>query len=181
MSADLRENTADTQAKQTQRSRQAKHTQAKQTQALKTNTQISNKDRMANTQQQIPYTATAQGFSGMTGGWQARFPVDDEHVGFIIGKKGGTRSEFASRPTARFLSGPDERSGGKKWFLVRALFKKNLAAGLAELAMLGNRAPVKNRGYDVPSGGVWFDNGEVLFPGGSSGPRESSWGSGVRT
>ena len=75
MSADLRENTADTQAKQThKRSRHtSRHkqadTQAKQT-ALKTNTQISNKDRMANTQQQIPYTMTAQGVPG-DDGWLA--------------------------------------------------------------------------------------------------------------
>ena len=131
----------------------SRHTsETKQTQALKTNTHISNKDRMPTTQQ-IAYTMTPQGVPmGMTGGWQARFEVDDEHVGFMIGKKGGNVKRIRDQTNCQILiQDPDERSGGKKWFLVRALFKKNLAAGLAELAMLGNRAPVKNRGYDVPS------------------------------
>lgn len=82
----------------------------------------------------------------------ARFVVDDEHAGFIIGRKGGNVKRIRDQTNCQILiQEPDEKSGGKKWFLVRGLFKKNLAAALAELAMLGNRAPVKNRGYDVPS------------------------------
>ena len=108
---------------------------------------------MAGTQQQIAYTMTAQGVPmGMTGGFMARFVVDDEHAGFIIGRKGGNVKRIRDQTNCQILiQEPDEKSGGKKWFLVRGLFKKNLAAALAELAMLGNRAPVKNRGYDVPS------------------------------
>ena len=108
---------------------------------------------MAATQNQIAYGITQKGVPiGMTEGVQARFPVDDGHVGFIIGKKGGNVKRIRDQTNCQILiQDPDERSGGKKWFLVRALFKKNLAAGLAELAMLGNRAPVKNRGYGVPT------------------------------
>jgi predicted RNA-binding protein YlqC (UPF0109 family) len=108
---------------------------------------------MAGTQQQIAYTMTAQGVPmGMTGGWKARFVVEDEHTGFIIGRKGGNVKRIRDQTNCQILiQEPDEKSGGKKWFLVRGLFKKNLAAALAELAMLGNRVPVKNRGYDVPS------------------------------
>jgi predicted RNA-binding protein YlqC (UPF0109 family) len=89
---------------------------------------------------------------GMTEGVQARFPVDDGHVGFIIGKKGGNVKRIRDQTNCQVLiQDPDEKSEGKKWFLVRGLFKKNVEAALAELAMLGNRAPVANRGYDVPS------------------------------
>ena len=103
--------------------------------------------------QQIAYSMTQRGVPvGITEGVQARFPVDDEHVGFIIGKKGGNVKRIREQTNCQIIiQDPDEKSGGKKWFLVRGLFKKNLAAALAELAMLGNRAPVKNRGYDVPS------------------------------
>ena len=103
--------------------------------------------------QHIAYSMTQRGVPvGITEGVQARFPVDDEHVGFIIGKKGGNVKRIRDQTNCQIIiQDPDEKSGGKKWFLVRALFKKNLAAGLAELAMMGNRAPVKNRGYDVPS------------------------------
>ena len=101
----------------------------------------------------MAYTMTQRGVPmGMTEGVQARFEVDDEHVGFIIGKKGGNVKRIRDKTNCQILiQDPDEKSNGKKWFLVRALFKKNLAAALAELAMMGNRAPVKNRGYGVPS------------------------------
>ena len=103
--------------------------------------------------QQIAYSMTQRGVPiGLTEGVQARFPVDDEHVGFIIGKKGGNVKRIRDQTNCQIIiQDPDEKSGGKKWFLVRALFKKNLAAGLAELAMMANRAPVANRGYGVPS------------------------------
>ena len=85
-------------------------------------------------------------------GCPARFPVEDEHVGFIIGKKGGNVKRIRDQKNCQILiQDPDEKSDGKKWFRVRALFKKNLAAGLAELAMMANRAPGKNSGYGVPS------------------------------
>ena len=108
---------------------------------------------MAGTQQQIAYMMTAQGVPmGMTGGFMARFVVDDEHAGFIIGRKGGNVKRIRDQTNTQILiQDPDEKSGGRKWFLVRGLFKKNVAGALAELAMLGNRAPVANRGYDVPS------------------------------
>jgi predicted RNA-binding protein YlqC (UPF0109 family) len=108
---------------------------------------------MAAQQQQIAYSMTQRGVPvGLTEGVQARFPVDDEHVGFIIGKKGGNVKRIRDQTNCQIIiQDPDEKSDGKKWFLVRALFKKNLASGLAELAMMANRAPVANRGYGVPS------------------------------
>lgn len=108
---------------------------------------------MAATQNQIAYGITQKGVPiGMTEGVQARFPVDDGHVGFIIGKKGGNVKRIRDQTNCQVLiQDPDEKSEGKKWFLVRGLFNKNVDAALAELAMLGNRAPVANRGYDVPS------------------------------
>ena len=121
----------------------------KQTLAFKTNTH----NRYTMAAHQIVYSMTQQGVPmGMTEGFQARFEVDDAHVGFMIGKKGGNVKRIRDQTNTQILiQDPDERSEGRKWFLVRALFKKNLAAALAELAMLGNRAPVANRGYDVPS------------------------------
>ena len=121
----------------------------KQTLAFKTNTH----NRYTMTAHQIAYSMTQQGVPmGMTEGVQARFEVDDAHVGFMIGKKGGNVKRIREQTNTQILiQDPDERSEGRKWFLVRALFKKNLAAALAELAMLGNRAPVKNRGYGVPT------------------------------
>ena len=103
--------------------------------------------------QQIAYSMTPRGVPvGITEGVQARFPVEDEHVGFIIGKKGGNVKRIRDQKNCQILiQDPDEKSDGKKWFRVRALFKKNLAAGLAELAMMANRAPGKNSGYGVPS------------------------------
>ena len=108
---------------------------------------------MAATQKQIAYGITQKGVPiGMTEGVQARFPVDDAHVGFMIGKKGGNAKRIRDQTNTQiFIQDPDEKSGGKKWFLVRGLFNKNVDAALAQLAMLGNRAPVANRGYDVPS------------------------------
>ena len=108
---------------------------------------------MAATQKQIAYGITQKGVPiGMTEGVQARFPVDDAHVGFMIGKKGGNAKRIRDQTNTQiFIQDPDEKSEGKKWFLVRGLFNKNVDAALVQLAMLGNRAPVANRGYDVPS------------------------------
>ena len=95
---------------------------------------------MAAQQQQIAYSMTQRGVPvGLTEGVQARFPVDDEHVGFIIGKKGGNVKRIRDQTNCQILiQDPDEKSGGKKWFLVRARVKKNLGGALAELAMLPN-------------------------------------------
>ena len=99
------------------------------------------------------YMMTGNGVPmGLTDGVEARFEVDDGHVGFMIGKKGGNVKRIRDQTNCQILiQDADEKSGGRKWFLVRGLFKKNVAAALVELAMLGNRAPTENRGYDVPS------------------------------
>ena len=147
MGAQLREN----------RHKQSRHKHSRHKQSrhihLRTNQIHKKTNTMAGALQQTGYSMTAQGVPmGMTSGWQARFEVDDEHVGFIIGKKGGNVKRIRDQTNCQILiQDPDEKSGGKKWFQVRALFKKNLGGALAELAMLGNRAPVKNRGYGVPS------------------------------
>lgn len=125
--------------------------------ALKTNTHTSySRHKQTNTmaaQQQIAYSMTQGGVPvGITEGVQARFEVDDAHVGFMIGKKGGNVKRIRDQTKCQILiQDPDEKSDGKKWFLVRGLFKKNVANALAELAMMANRAPVANRGYGVPS------------------------------
>ena len=127
------------------------HSRSKQTHIHKLQQTSKHTNTMAG--QQIAYSLTQRGVPvGITEGVQARFPVDDEHVGFIIGKKGGNVKRIRDQTNCQIIiQDPDEKSDGKKWFLVRALFKKNLAAGLAELAMMANRAPVANRGYGVPS------------------------------
>lgn len=126
---------------------------ARDTNLKRTTNNTHNTYKMASTQNQIAYGITQRGVPmGMTEGVQARFPVDDDHVGFIIGKKGGNVKRIRDQTNCQVLiQDPDEKSGGRKWFLVRGLFNKNVDAALAELAMLGNRAPVANRGYDVPS------------------------------
>ena len=127
--------------RQHSRHKHSRHTRSKQ---IQTNIMAAH---------QIAYSMTQQGVPiGMTEGFQARFEVDDAHVGFMIGKKGGNVKRIRDQTNTQILiQDPDEKSGGRKWFLVRGLFKKNVAGALAELAMLGNRAPVANRGYDVPS------------------------------
>ena len=143
MGAHLRENrqTQEHTRAQNKHTHKLQHTQA---QAVQTNTMAG---------QQIAYSITQRGVPvGITEGVRARFPVEDEHVGFIIGKKGGNVKRIRDQKNCQILiQDPDEKSDGKKWFQVRALFKKNLAAGLAELAMMANRAPGKNSGYGVPS------------------------------
>ena len=125
--------------RQQSRHKQSRHTRSKQTNIMAAH--------------QIAYSMSQQGVPiGMTEGVQARFEVDDAHVGFMIGKKGGNVKRIRDQTNTQILiQDPDEKSGGRKWFLVRGLFKKNVASALAELAMLGNRAPVENRGYNVPS------------------------------
>ena len=123
------------------RHKQSRHTRSKQ---IQTNIMAAH---------QIAYSMSQQGVPiGLTEGVQARFEVDDAHVGFMIGKKGGNVKRIRDQTNTQILiQDPDEKSGGRKWFLVRGLFKKNVASALAELAMLGNRAPIQNRGYDVPT------------------------------
>jgi len=134
-----------------------KHSRSKQTHTHKLQQTSTHKHKLQQTNtmagQQIAYSMTQRGVPiGLTEGVQARFPVEDEHVGFIIGKKGGNVKRIRDQKNCQILiQDPDEKSDGKKWFQVRALFKKNLAAGLAELAMMANRAPGKNSGYGVPS------------------------------
>jgi hypothetical protein len=134
--------------------RKNRHTRAqnKHTHKLQQTSRHKQTNTMA-AQQQIAYSMTQGGVPvGITEGVQARFEVDDAHVGFIIGKKGGNVKRIRDQTKCQILiQDPDEKSDGKKWFLVRGLFKKNVANALAELAMMANRAPVANRGYGVPS------------------------------
>ena len=88
---------------------------------------------------------------GVTEGVAARFFVEKEHVGFIIGKGGGNVKRMRRNTNTQILiQDPDEKSGGRPWFLVRGLFKKNVSNACAELAMMGNRAPVNSITYEVP-------------------------------
>ena len=138
---------------QTQEHTRAQNKHTHKLQHTSTHTQATAHKQYTMAGQQIAYSMTPRGVPvGITEGVQARFPVEDEHVGFIIGKKGGNVKRIRDQKNCQILiQDPDEKSDGKKWFRVRALFKKNLAAGLAELAMMANRAPGKNSGYGVPS------------------------------
>jgi|TARA_B110001469_G_scaffold126830_2_gene145590 transcription antitermination factor NusA-like protein len=89
---------------------------------------------------------------GLTEGVSVRFVVEKEHVGFIIGRGGGNVKRMKRNTNTQILiQDPDEKSGGKPWFLVRGLFKKNVSNACTELAMMGNRAPKNSSVYDVPN------------------------------
>ena len=88
----------------------------------------------------MQYVITQNGVPiGVGKGVSAKFPIMKSHVGFMIGKKGGNVKRIRDKYHVQILI-QDEKTDDP-WFLVRALFQKNLDAACSELAMLGNRFP----------------------------------------
>ena len=88
----------------------------------------------------MQYVITQNGVPiGVGKGVSAKFQIVKSHVGFMIGKKGGNVKRIRDKHHVQILI-QDEKTD-EPWFLVRALFQKNLDAACSELAMLGNRFP----------------------------------------
>ena len=96
------------------------------------------------------YAITQNGVPiGIGKGVSGRFPIEKSHVGFMIGKKGGNVKRIRDKHHVQILI-QDEKTD-EPWFLVRALFEKNLEAAFSELAMLGNRVPDTDHKYEMPA------------------------------
>ena len=97
----------------------------------------------------MQYAITENGVPiGITKGISAKYPIQKSHVGFMIGKKGGNVKRIRDKHHVQILI-QDEKTD-EPWFLVRALFQKNLDAACVELAMLGNRIPESDHKYELP-------------------------------
>ena len=92
---------------------------------------------------------------GITTGWSIAYPVEENHKGFMIGRGGGNVKRIRNKTNSQILiqeAGTRINDVGNQWqpwFLIRGLFKKNVMLAMEELAHLGNRAPMLNRGYNV--------------------------------
>ena len=96
----------------------------------------------------MQYVITQNGVPiGVGVGVSARFPIEKGHVGFMIGKRGGNVKRIRDKLHVQILI-QDEKTD-EPWFLVRALFQKNLDAACSELAMLGNRVPDSEHKYEM--------------------------------
>ena len=101
----------------------------------------------------MQYAITQNGVPmGIGEGVSAKFPIEKDHVGFMIGKRGGNVKRIRDKLHVQILIQDDKTD--KPWFLVRALFQKNLDAACVELAMLGkmlgNRIPESDHKYELP-------------------------------
>lgn len=97
----------------------------------------------------MQYVITQNGVPiGVGKGVSAKFQIVKSHVGFMIGKKGGNVKRIRDKYHVQILI-QDEKTD-EPWFLVRALFQKNLDAACSELAMLGNRFPESEHKYEMP-------------------------------
>jgi hypothetical protein len=97
----------------------------------------------------MQYAITQNGVPiGIGEGVSAKFPIEKAHVGFMIGKRGGNVKRIRDKHHVQILI-QDEKTD-EPWFLVRALFQKNLDAACSELAMLGNRVPESDHKYEMP-------------------------------
>jgi len=104
----------------------------------------------------MQYAITQNGVPiGITKGVSVKFPVEKPHVGFMIGKRGGNVKRIRDKHHVQILI-QDEKTD-EPWFLVRALFQKNLDAACAELAMLGNRFPESDHQYSMPDKSTYED------------------------
>ena len=102
------------------------------------------------------YAITSNGVPiGIGKGFSVKFPVEKQHVGFMIGKRGGNVKRIRDKHHVQVLI-QDEKTD-EPWFLVRALFQKNLDAACAELAMLGNRFPESDFTYSMPDQSTYQD------------------------
>ena len=96
----------------------------------------------------MQYAITENGVPiGITKGVCAKFPIHKPHVGFMLGKRGGNVIRIRDKHHVQILI-QDEKTD-EPWFLVRALFQKNLDAACSELAMLGNRVPDSEHKYEM--------------------------------
>ena len=96
----------------------------------------------------MQYAITQNGVPiGVGEGVSVRFPIEKGHVGFMIGKRGGNVKRIRDKLHVQILI-QDEKTD-EPWFLVRALFQKNLDAACSELAMLGNRVPDSEHKYEM--------------------------------
>ena len=106
-------------------------------------------NQITNTHIKMQYAITQNGVPiGIGEGVSARFPIEKGHVGFMIGKRGGNVKRIRDKLHVQILI-QDEKTD-EPWFLVRALFQKNLDAACVELAMLGNRIPESDHKYELP-------------------------------
>ena len=104
----------------------------------------------------MQYAITQNGVPiGIGKGFSVKFPVEKAHVGFMIGKRGGNVKRIRDKHHVQILI-QDEKTD-EPWFLVRALFQKNLDAACAELAMLGNRFPESDHQYSMPDKSTYED------------------------
>ena len=104
----------------------------------------------------MQYVITQNGVPiGVGEGVSAKFPIEKGHVGFMIGKRGGNVKRIRDKHHVQILI-QDEKTD-EPWFLVRALFQKNLDAACAELAMLGNRFPESDHQYSMPDKSTYED------------------------
>ena len=94
------------------------------------------------------YAITGNGVPiGICKGISAKYPVQKDHVGFMIGKKGGNVIRIRDKHHVQILIQDDKTEN--PYFLIRALFQKNLDAACSELAMLGNRFPDSEHKYEM--------------------------------
>ena len=106
-------------------------------------------NQITNTHIKMQYVITQNGVPiGGGEGVSAKFPIEKGHVGFMIGKRGGNVKRIRDKHHVQILI-QDEKTD-EPWFLVRALFQKNLDAACSELAMLGNRFPESEHKYEMP-------------------------------
>ena len=104
----------------------------------------------------MQYAITQNGVPiGIGKGFSVKFPVETAQVGFMIGKRGGNVKRIRDKHHVQILI-QDEKTD-EPWFLVRALFQKNLDAACAELAMLGNRFPESDHQYSMPDKSTYED------------------------
>ena len=105
----------------------------------------------ANTYIKMQYAITQNGVPmGIGKGVAAKFPILKEHVGFMIGKRGGNVKRIRDKVNVQILIQDDKTD--EPWFMIRALFSKNLDAACVELAMLGNRIQDgRNHKYELPA------------------------------
>ena len=112
--------------------------------------QIQTANQITNTHIKMQYVITQNGVPiGVGEGVSARFPIEKAHVGFMIGKRGGNVKRIRDKFHVQILIQNEKTD--EPWFLVRALFQKNLDAACVELAMLGNRIPESDYKYELPA------------------------------
>lgn len=92
---------------------------------------------------------------GITNGWEARYIVFPQHVGYIIGKRGGNVMRIRDQTHCQILiQEPDEYvryDPNCPYFLVRGLFKRNVTRALEMLHRLATKARGNLDVMDVPS------------------------------